>query len=115
MSNIPAFRNEVEQIVHQIRTVAWDAKQVRHPELCEDMLAIANRLKEATPLLDRKVVKRRAPIKSRSVTPNIARDIIAMVDSNPRLHAQEIADHFGINPGRVSEVLSKRDTYVFSQ
>jgi len=57
-------------------------------------------------LMSRKVGKR-APTKSAPLTPEKRREIIAMHRADPTAHISEIAHRVGVNPGRVSEVLSQ--------
>lgn len=47
---------------------------------------------------------RRAPLKSRPVTPAVKQQIIDLAESTD-LHSAEIAVELNLNPGRVSEVL----------
>lgn len=48
----------------------------------------------------------RAPTKSPTVTAEIAADIRAYAAENPNAHQQDIAEHFGVNHGRISEALN---------
>ncbi len=49
---------------------------------------------------------KRAKTKSPPLTPELAKKIRAFADENPNLHQQEIANHFGVNHGKVSEALN---------
>lgn len=49
---------------------------------------------------------RRAPVKSRGVTHQVAHSIKTIAENNPTMHLSEIAAKVGVNPGRVSEVLT---------
>ncbi len=51
---------------------------------------------------------RRAPVKSRGVTSGIALQIRKYAAANPTAHFSEIATRFGVNQGRVSEVLTRK-------
>lgn len=48
----------------------------------------------------------RAPTRSPTVTAEVANEIRAFAKANPDAHQQDIAEHFGVNHGRVSEALS---------
>jgi hypothetical protein len=47
-----------------------------------------------------------APSSSRSMTPELAAQILAYADQHPLMTQAEIGRHFDVNPGRVSEVLA---------
>jgi chromosome condensin MukBEF complex kleisin-like MukF subunit len=49
---------------------------------------------------------RRAPNRSPKLTPELAQKIRDYAAANPKLHHQDIAEHFGMNHGRVSEALN---------
>ena len=53
----------------------------------------------------RRAGRRPAPVKSRSLSEREKERIRAYTLAHPTLHYQEIADHFAINPGRVSEIV----------
>ena len=57
-------------------------------------------------LMSRKVGKS-APVKSAPLTPEKRLEIVALRRADPTLHLSEIAHRVGVNPGRVSEVLSQ--------
>lgn len=50
--------------------------------------------------------KTRAPVRSPKLTPKMAQDIRDYAAANPDAHQQDIAEHFGVNHGRVSEALN---------
>lgn len=49
---------------------------------------------------------KRAKVKSPPLTPELAEEIREYVKGHPDLHQQEVANHFGVNHGRVSEALN---------
>ena len=85
------------------------------PEARKQLLLVAKMADAATAGRIRYIVSkymtrekhvRRAPVKWRGVTPQIAHSIKTMAKSNPTMHLSEIAAKVGVNPGRVSEVLT---------
>ena len=48
----------------------------------------------------------RASTRSPTVTAELAEEIRAYKKSHPDAHQQDIAEHFGVNHGRISEALS---------
>lgn len=53
----------------------------------------------------RKSAKKRAPVRSPKLTPEMAEDIRQYAAANPDAHQQDIAEKFGVNHGRISEAL----------
>ena len=71
-------------------------------------LADEHEIEELHELADqmyRKSAKKRAPIRSPKLTPEMAKDIREFASANPQAHQQDIAEKFGVNHGRVSEAL----------
>ena len=71
-------------------------------------LADEHEIEELHELADqmyRKSAKKRAPIRSPKLTPEMAKDIREFALANPQAHQQDIAEKFGVNHGRVSEAL----------
>jgi hypothetical protein len=56
--------------------------------------------------LVRKSPIKRAPVKSPPLTPEKAQEIRDYAEAHPDAHQQDIANHFGVNHGRVSEALN---------
>lgn len=56
----------------------------------------------------RKSAKKRAPIRSPKLTPEIAEQIRQYAAANPDAHQQDVAEKFGVNHGRVSEALDNQ-------
>ena len=56
----------------------------------------------------RKSAKKRAPIRSPRLTPQMAQNIRDFSAANPNAHQQDIAEKFGVNHGRVSEALDNQ-------
>ena len=50
---------------------------------------------------------RRAPVSSPTVTPQMRSDMRTYSRNNPNASNQEIANYFGVNPGRVSEAFER--------
>ena len=57
---------------------------------------------------------RRAPTSARPVTPEMAAEIREAVRQNPHLPYADIARRFGVNPGRVSEVMNPAPGRIYS-
>lgn len=72
-------------------------------EIAEEICQIAEETR-------RRSSGRRAPSKSRRLSPELARAIRSYAMRHPHLSQQEIGNFFGLNAGRVSEAISgKRD------
>lgn len=63
-------------------------------------------LQVALPMLTREVPVRRASIQKRKMTARLKAQICAYARQNPAAHLSDIAVHFNVNQGRVSEVLN---------
>ena len=63
-------------------------------------------LQVALPMLTREVPVRRASIQKRKMTARLKTQICAYARQNPAAHLSDIAVHFNVNQGRVSEVLN---------
>ena len=57
-------------------------------------------------LMRRKYTKRKAPVSSETMTPELAGAIRQVHKANLEMSAQEIADIFNVNQGRVSEAIA---------
>lgn len=71
-------------------------------------LAEEHEIDELNDLADqlyRKSAKRKAPVRSPKLTPEMAQDIRDFAAANPNLHQQDIAEKFGVNHGRISEAI----------
>lgn len=62
-------------------------------------------LAEIADAMYRRSPTRRAETRSPRVTDEMAEEIRDFAAENPDLHQQDIANHFGVNVGRVSEAL----------
>lgn len=81
------------------------------PEIRDRLREIANEkgIEELNDLAEemiRNSPARRSEIKSRTITPALAQEIRDYAKANPHLSQQEIASHFNVNHGRVSEALN---------
>lgn len=91
MSNIPEARKELSRIARRLRL--------------DGEAELASRIGDVIDqYLHRRRPVRQMPIRSRSVTPRLKQQIIALAE-NTEMHSAEIAVRLGVNPGRVSEVL----------
>ena len=63
-------------------------------------------IREALELMYRDFIGRRAPTKSRTITPETVRLIKRYADQYPHDSYQQIANVFEVNQGRVSEILA---------
>jgi hypothetical protein len=62
-------------------------------------------LHEIADAMYRRAATRRAATRSPKVTAEMAEDMREYARANPELHQQDIANHFNVNVGRVSEAL----------
>jgi hypothetical protein len=58
--------------------------------------------------LYRKPAATRGRVRSPKLTPELAEEIRQYAAANPDAHQQDIAEHFGVNHGRVSEALNNQ-------
>ena len=65
-------------------------------------------LHELADQMYRKGAKKRAPKRSPKLTAKLAEEIRQYAAANPDAHQQDIAEHFGVNHGRVSEALDNQ-------
>lgn len=84
----------------------------------EMLLLVADSIKDREPraamaiehivekLMRRTYTKRKAPVSSDAMTPAMAAAIRQVYEANPEMSAQEIADIFNVNQGRVSEAIA---------
>ncbi len=82
------------------------------PEIRERLLEIADEenlpeLREIVDEMYRRSPNRRAPVQSEKITPALAAEIRTYYSANSLFSFQRIADHFGVNPGRVSEAVNR--------
>lgn len=92
MSNIP----EARRILTEVETALREGKCSR-----SDAAVL---ISEALSMMTRERMARRAPEKSRKITPDIRARILQMARTN--MHQDEIGRALGINHGCVSEVLN---------
>jgi hypothetical protein len=89
---MPGNKRPIPEIRERLRELA---EELGCPELSD----LADELQRA------RAVKR-AKVKSPPLTPALAQQIRDYAKANPDLHQQDIANHFGVNHGRVSEALN---------
>lgn len=94
MSNIPVAREHLNGLAKKLVTGAVTKSQA------------AREIRAAMRLLVRNPPVRRAPRAKRYVTRRLVGEICAFARQNPLMHLQDIANHFGVNAGRVSEILN---------
>jgi transcription initiation factor TFIIIB Brf1 subunit/transcription initiation factor TFIIB len=81
------------------------------PEIREEMFELANQMQlmaRRMKMLAQETYRRsyeRAPVRSRRITQRVRAEVHAYRHENPTASFQDIANAFGINPGRVSEIL----------
>lgn len=63
-------------------------------------------LKELANELYRSPAVTRAPRRSQRLTPGLAAEIRQYARRHPAAHQQDVANHFGVNHGRVSQALN---------
>ncbi len=66
---------------------------------CDELSELADQLYRRQP-------EKRAPRRSPTVTADMAEEIRQYAEENPDAHQQDIAEHFQVNHGRVSEALN---------
>lgn len=91
-SNVPEARAKLLEIERDLRNVG--------------LHEVADRIARVRPLLVRRAPARRVSPKSPSVSPEVAEAMRRLARTTDLTQA-EIASRFGVNPGRVSEVLSE--------
>ena len=62
-------------------------------------------VQEALGHMTRRFVKIKAPVEARRVTRGMARAILRYYEMNPEMSCRLIGEHFGVNQGRVSEII----------
>lgn len=91
MSNIPEARRLLLLIADEAGgTIATDIRHV-----------VEN-------FMTREKYVRKAPVKSRAITSDMAQRIRTVAALHPDMHLADIAARFDINPGRVSEILNHK-------
>jgi Zn-dependent M16 (insulinase) family peptidase len=95
MSNIPLARERLMEIADTIR--AYGA-----PSIADQIAGIVEGAMYREPYI------RRAPSKSKSVTPATKAKIRKLYDEHDDMSQQDIAEAVGTNIGRVSEVLNRK-------
>lgn len=93
--SVPKVRAEIAVLAARVDTL-----------VCE-LTTIAGRLSALVPQLRRNKPKRPRPPAATPMTPAMRRRIIAERQARPDATQLQIATRLNINPGRVSEVLSK--------
>jgi hypothetical protein len=88
-------RLTIPEIRDELIAIAADL----HPVVGDRIRALALETKRRSPV-------RRARITARKVTPELADEVEAFAARNPRLRMSEIGRRFGIDGGRVSEILA---------
>lgn len=95
MSNIPLAREELYRVA-----MLLEAEIIgRHLGAIRIRRIIRDHLTREPPV-------RRAPDRHVKITPEMKRDIRAYARRNPEAHQVDIGNAFGVNPGRVSEILN---------
>ncbi|MFM2005442.1 MAG: hypothetical protein RLZZ09_1097 [Pseudomonadota bacterium] len=95
MSDIPQGRRELRAVARALQHGEIDA------ELAADLIR-----EIVDDLLVREPPVRRAPDRYRRITPVMKAQIRAYATLHPAAHQVDIGNLFGINPGRVSEILT---------
>lgn len=88
---IPEIRERIDALADYLEGQRYNAtaKELRH---------LSNQMK-------RRPAVRKTAIKSKPLTDHLRAQIILEACMDPNLSQQELAGMFGVNPGRVSEVL----------
>ena len=93
MSDIPAARAHLEAMRDEMQNAHLDY-YVEH-------------INYVLSLMVREKYKQRTSRQSATMTPELADEIRGYAIRHPNLSAQRIANHFNVNPGRVSEALAE--------
>ena len=94
MSNIPKAREMLRNVA-----AALNDGKVTGPSAALAIYAVL-------PILTRDPPVRRAPVKRRPITRQLAAQICNYARQHADAHMDEIAVRFDVNPGRVSEILN---------
>lgn len=94
MSNIPAAREHLQGIAKRLQV-----GNITKPQA-------AREIRSTIQMLVRKSPVRRAPRSKRYVTRRLVGEICAYARLHQDMHLQDIAEHFNVNIGRVSEILN---------
>lgn len=94
MSNVPQARIILRDVAQQLKSGAISK------------LNAAKVVSATLPMLTRKPPVRRTSRRKRYVTQNLISQIRAYARAHPNMHLDDIAAHFGVNIGRVSEILN---------
>jgi hypothetical protein len=76
------------------------------PEIQDELREIAVKLQMLADKLSRRKAIRKAAPSSTPMTPELAREIREFAMANWELSYSDIAQHFNVNPGRVSEAVA---------
>ena len=98
---IPEERTRIQVLISQIDAAIEDCNNIEKKlkSFQQELELVHQGMFRATP------TKRRAPVTSKQVTPEMAYQIRKLAKEHPNYSNQKIADIFKVNPGRVSEVL----------
>ena len=89
---MPGNKRSIPEIRDRLRELAGEHG-------IDELSDIADELVRKSPI-------KRARIKSPPLTPEMAQKIRDYAEAHPDAHQQDIATHFGVNHGRVSEALN---------
>jgi hypothetical protein len=78
---------------------------MRLPEVAARLEELGKEISQLSKMIARRKPTRIAKPISASMTPELIRDIRKYARANPKLSQLQIANHFNVNPGRVSEAL----------
>lgn len=88
-----------------------DSNHKSIPEVRKRLKEIADEtgieeLKDLADQMHRRNLKgARAPVTSQKMTPELAAEIRDYLRENPHASSQNVADHFNVNPGRITDAL----------
>lgn len=94
MSDVPQARVILRDVVKQLKSGSISR------------LNAAKVVNATLPMLTRKSPVRRTTRRKRYLTQSLIGQIKAYARQNPLMHLDDIAAHFGVNLGRVSEILN---------
>ena len=97
---IPQVRVRLAEVAEELRALSPACEQPR------DILRLASEINALVVEMVREPAVRRAPTQSPYVTDKVVKAVRRLADNNPDVPMNRIAEHFGINQGRVSEILN---------
>lgn len=97
MSDIPQARERIRDLIMDLKSLA--VTHTRAADILDDIMFEC---------LYREPPSRKTKPRSKTMTAKLAREIRAHARAHPTASHQQIANVFGVNPGRVSEAIARK-------